>query len=331
LFKDHPDWFLKDAAGLPRPAISEWSDIIELDTANGEVQEYLIDVLVEWARFGVDGFRCDVASAIAIEFWAAARSRVAAVNPETIWLAESCPPAFIIERRNQGSRAWADGELYQAFDITYDYDIWQLWRAVVKGRLPVARYLEMLQFQDALYPVNAVKLRAAENHDQPRIAAFAKTPEQARAWTALQAFNKGAFLIYAGQEAEAVETPSLFDIDKIPFNRNPLQPFLTILAKLKKHTAQRRGTLVLLAAEPVVQAVWLHGQDSLFGIFNVEGYAGIAQTQLPDGTYKNLLDDCKVKVKGKTLPVPQSAMIVACKFAGKPEPYRSELLKWMDE
>ena len=32
-----------------------------------------------------------------------------------------------------------------------------------------------------------------------------------RAWTALMAFNKGAFFVYAGQEAEAVETPSLFE------------------------------------------------------------------------------------------------------------------------
>ena len=55
---------------------------------------------------------------------------------------------------------------------------------------------------------------------------LAPSQPQALAWTAFQAFNKGAFLIYGGQELGAHHTPSLFDIDKIVWGDYALAAFL---------------------------------------------------------------------------------------------------------
>lgn len=310
LARDHPDWFLQDKRGVPIPTVPAWSDIVDLRQPNPELNAYLIETLRGWARFGVDGFRCDVAAALPEAFWLAARAAVAAINPDTLWLAESVHASFVTSRRDRGLPALSDGELYRAFDLTYDYDIWPLWQAVVRGDAPVARYLELLRFQDAIYPANAVKMRCVENHDQPRIMAFAPTRVQALAWTAFQAFNRGAFLIYAGQESAATRRPRHFEADPIAWGDYELQPFLAALARLKKDPAQTSGRFALLDAEPAIQAAWVLPGAGLYGVFNTSGGAGTVAVQLPDGDYEDLLGGDTVTVRGGQMSLPEGAAIV---------------------
>ncbi len=195
LVREHPEWFHQDERGVPVTTVPDWSDVIDLKHPNEGLSAYLIETLQSWARFGVDGFRCDVASLLPQEFWREARRAVAEVKPGVIWLAESVHAAFVAERRSRGLSGISDSELYSAFDLTYDYDIWAIWQAAVLGKVPAARYLEMLRFQDAIYPANFTKMRCVENHDQARIIELAPSRSQALAWTAFQAFNRGAFLI----------------------------------------------------------------------------------------------------------------------------------------
>ncbi len=48
-----------------------------------------MDTLKFWAKKGVDGFRCDVASMIPLEFWKRAKREIETINPDLLWLAES--------------------------------------------------------------------------------------------------------------------------------------------------------------------------------------------------------------------------------------------------
>ena len=169
------------------------------------------------------------------------------MKPGVIWLAESVHASFI-ETRRQGLSGISDCELYTAFDMCYDYDIWPVFHQAVLGKLPLRRFLELLRFQEAIYPDNYVKMRCVENHDNWRILKLAPSREKALAWTAFMAFCKGPFLIYAGQESEATQTPTLFDIDKVDWNGYPLQGYLTRLAQLKKDPAQVEGRFVISAA-----------------------------------------------------------------------------------
>ena len=180
-----------------------------------------------------------------------------------IWLAESVEASQIVSRRRQGLYAASDCQMYEVFDITYDYDIWLTWRAVLKNQMAVSDYLDLLLLQDAIYPHNFIKMRMVGNHDQERIAKAADSPEIARAWTAFQAFNRGAFLIYAGQEFGATQTPSLFDVDKIELSAtHPNSSFIAKLAELKKHPIVMGGATAgvtggcfsILSAEPTIQA-----------------------------------------------------------------------------
>jgi glycosidase len=326
LVKEHPEWFHQDKKGRPLTTVPDWSDVIDLNHPIAELSACLIETLQGWATFGIDGFRCDVASLVPESFWTAARQAVAAVKPGVVWLAESVHASFVAERRDKGLFAQSDSQLYRAFDLTYDYDIWPIWQAAVTGRVPVSRYLEMLRFQDCIYPVNFVKMRCVENHDQARIQKLAPSRAQALAWTAFQAFNKGAFLIYSGQEAAASHTPSLFESDKIEWGNYELQPFLTKLTKIKKNPALIEGQFVLLDGEPVVQAAWQHPESGLYGVFNVSGTTSAIEVQLPDGNYPDLLSETTVTVKDGQIPPPESAVILRYGEARQLRPIYSELL-----
>jgi hypothetical protein len=326
LFSQHPEYFHTDANGQPVAHDPEWSDVIDLKHLHPELTNYLIETLKSWVQFGVDGFRCDVGSLVPVDFWRQARAAVAEIKPGAIWLAESVHADYIGKRRRRGLISHSDSELYAAFDLTYDYDIWPIWQQAVLGQVPVSRYLEMLRFQDCIYPVNFVKMRCVENHDQARIQKLAPTRSQALAWTAFQAFNRGAFLIYGGQEAAAAHTPSLFESDKIEWGDYELQPFLTKLAAIKKDPALIEGDFILLDDEPAVQAAWQNPEDSLYGVFNVSGATGEVQVQLPDGEYLDLLSETTIPIKDGKMVLPESGVVLRYGEARQLEVVDSKLL-----
>jgi glycosidase len=327
LVKEHPDYFHQDAYGRPVTTVPEWSDVIDLKHPNPGLTRYLITTLKNWAKFGVDGFRCDVASLLPLDFWIQARAEVEKIKPGVIWLAESVHASFVNHRRENGLSGLSDSELYAAFDMTYDYDIWPLFQQVAQGVRPVKRYLEVLRFQDAIYPDNFVKMRCAENHDQMRIMRLAPSRSQGLAWTAFAAFNRGAFLIYAGQESAATHTPSLFDIDKVEWGEYELQPFLTRLAGLKKHPALE-GNLHFLSAEPAIQAAWVGQGKGLYGVFNTSGQFGRVEVQLPDGDYLDLLSDDRIPVRGSSMELCLDAVILEIEHPRRYQPMHFELLDY---
>ena len=98
---EHPEFFYRKSDGNFGNKVGDWSDIIDLDYSNKELWQYQIDSLVMWAKI-VDGFRCDVASFVPVEFWKQAREAVAKVNPDCIWLAESVHSSFNVFSRKSG-------------------------------------------------------------------------------------------------------------------------------------------------------------------------------------------------------------------------------------
>ena len=95
LLQHHPEWFYKNAEGEFANRVGDWSDITDFDYSQHEsLWEELIDCLTYWAKLGVDGYRCDVASFVPVEFWLRARREVSKINPHFIWLAETVDKRF---------------------------------------------------------------------------------------------------------------------------------------------------------------------------------------------------------------------------------------------
>ncbi|RMG94173.1 MAG: alpha-amylase [Chloroflexi bacterium] len=318
LVNEHPEWFYKDENGRLAPTNPVWSDVVDLVYADPALWDYQIETLRQWVELGVDGFRCDVAAAVPLPFWQRAREELAHIKPNLLWLAESVHTAYLLQRRQQGLVAHADSELFAAFDLAYDYDIWPLWEKAVHDPKGVLPYLTALWYQKGIYPAHAVKMRCVENHDQPRIMKRAPTRAQALAWTAFQAFNEGAFLIYAGQESESVHTPDLFEPDRIKWGSYSLQPFLTELCQLKKHPIVQQGHFTVLRGTPAISALWQAEKEGLFGVFNVSGVVDVQPTPLTNGRYTDLLSGFPVEVRDGQMAVPDSAVIL--RYPGRIDP-----------
>jgi glycosidase len=309
LVKEHPEWFHQDANGKPVTTVPDWSDVIDLNYKDEALETYLVNVLKQWAKIGVDGFRCDVASLIPLRLWQRARKEVAKVKPGVMWLAESVHLGFVEYRRKNGLSAVSDAELYQAFDMAYDYDIWPIWQAAVLGKTKTRNYLQMLRFQSGMYPGNYLKLRCVENHDQVRIMTLAPTFHQALAWTAFCSFLPGPFLIYGGQESAAKIHPTLFDRDEIEWGNYSLTSFIKTLTQLKKNECQKAGVFTILDDEPYIQAAWNGNGKALYGVFNVSGVKGATTVRIPDGVYTDLISGIGIKVKNGKIHGPQTAVI----------------------
>ncbi len=321
LIEAHPEWYHRDAEGRPYMTVPDWSDIIDLNYDELALWDYQIETLKQWVELGVDGFRCDVASIVPLAFWLRARAELAQVKPDVLWLAESVHTSFVIDRRRRGLTGFSDGEIHAAFDLSYDYDIWPLFDKAVADAAFVHLYVSALWYQKGIYPAHVVKMRCVENHDQFRIMKKAPSRDQALAWTAFEAFNEGAFLIYGGQESENSHTPSLFETDKVVWGEYELQAYLTRLCHLKKDPIQVSGQFTLLKAEPAITAMWQGDGAGLWGVFNVAGVVDVAPTPLPDGEYEDVLSGRKLQIRDGEIAIPDAAAILRYSGTINPEPH----------
>lgn len=296
---EHPEYFYHRADGSFGNKIGDWADVIDLDYSNPGLWDYQIESLCMWAKL-VDGFRCDVASFVPVEFWQRARAEVAKVNPGCIWLAESVHMSFGNLARSYGFVSDRDIDLYSAFDMEYDYDIRETFDRYIYGKCSLSRYLDMLNFQEAIYPANYNKMRCLENHDQPRIRSLVKSEAALENFTAFLYFLKGATLIYAGQEFENEHLPSLFEHE--PIDRNTGKDIAPLLVKLReiKDLFGERDWFRAEADDEKHIAVCARGAgDTQFvGVFSLRGECGEVTfgerdghpgITVPDGEYENLL------------------------------------------
>ena len=310
LVKTHPEYFYRKPDGSFGNHVGDWSDIIDLDFDNRALWDELIDTLCFWAQY-VDGFRCDVASMVPLDFWRKARARVETVRPGCIWLAESVEHGFIRYNRMQGLTALSDSELYQAFDICYDYDVYEDYAAYAKGEIPLSAYIKALERQESTYPADYVKLRNTENHDRPRTAELFPDPVVRENWLAWNFFQKGLSMLYCGQEWGVDRTPSLFDPDPVPREGAPMhEALLKKLIAMKKDPLFSDGVYTLEAQEnDVIVSTWTMGARRAVGVFSMRGKAASVEVPLPDGAHAELLSGTEQTVRNGTVSSSGSPMV----------------------
>lgn len=299
LFREHPDWFYRREDGTPGNRIGDWTDVIDLDYSNRALWDYQIETLKYWAGM-VDGFRCDVAPLVPLAFWQEARREVETVRPGCIWLAESVEPRFIRHIRGRGMTALSDSEVFQAFDICYDYDIYWDWRAALDGSGTLQAYADAVERQEYIYPGNYVKLRFLENHDQTRARFLAPDIRALKNQTAFLFFQKGMALVYAGQERGVSHLPSLFEKDDVPWDAPEnidLSAFMRRLSDIKRHEIFAGGAYSLQAVgERFLVGHYRRDKHEALGVFSLRGEAGYVPVDFEDGSYVNLIDGSPAEV-----------------------------------
>ncbi len=191
----HPDWFMRDAQGHFTREVPEWSDVTDLNYENPQLRAYMKETLLYWVReFDIDGYRCDVAGMVPLDFWREALSALKALKPELFLLAE-----------------WEDPRLLLAgFHSDYDWTLYHLLKDIRRKGNRTAEAITLVAEKDRRYPQNAVPMRFLENHDEERsLAVFGAVGIQA--YATLLFTLPGIPLIYAGQEWGERHRPSLFE------------------------------------------------------------------------------------------------------------------------
>ena len=312
LWETHPEFFYKRADGTPGNHVGDWSDIIDLDYNVPELWDYQIESLTMWAKL-VDGFRCDVASLVPLEFWKRAREAVEKIHPGFIWLAESVHREFGASLRAEGLACARDTELFEAFDLEYEYDIRTVFDQVLRDEVPLSQWTDLLEFQEAVYPANYNKMRFLENHDQPRIASFIRDERTLENYTAMLYFLKGTTLLYAGQEWADDHLPSLFE--KEPVNRETgrdLTALLRTLGRIKKETLAADDFFFARAENESKTAVMtrIGSGSKKLGVFCLKGQSASVRTDFPDGAYQNLIDGRTINILNYTLQTEGAPIII---------------------
>ncbi|MGI6734684.1 MAG: alpha-amylase family glycosyl hydrolase [Bacilli bacterium] len=314
LLKEYPEFYFYKNGKLGNK-VGEWSDIIDLDYHNRELWDYMAEMLMYWADLGVDGFRADVAPLVPLAFWEYVRAKLDVINPDLIWLSESVEPHFITNLRAANHIAHDDVELYSAFDVLYDYDVYPSLKAYLEGKKTLKDYLDGVRCQEKNYPKGYLKIRTIENHDTSRIAALCKNEQILRNVTAWSFFQNGVGFIYAGQEVKAKHRPTLFDIDKVDLTikDQDYYDFITLLVEMKKH---------LVFAEISSFNIIGDGEDDViissikspvgkaYGFFNLGKKAKVVKTKLSDGEYINIIDNKEVIVKNGALKISEPIIII---------------------
>ena len=299
LYEQHPEFFYRGADGKPGNKIGDWADVIDLDYNNPALWDYQIESLCRWAHI-VDGFRCDVASFVPVEFWRKAREAVAQVHPGCIWLAETVNGGFGAYARHLGFTSTTDYEMFSAFDLEYEYDIRAVFDRYLRGEIALSHWLDMVNFQEAAYPDNYNKMRCLENHDQPRIASFIHNESDLRSFTALLYFLKGTTLLYAGQETENTHTPSLFEKEPVDWHTGrDLSPLLKRLSEIK-HTVLDPDDSFTANADDEHHIALLERETLTcrkLGVFPLRSLSAPVKVNAPDGIYENLIDGSEILVE----------------------------------
>ncbi len=149
------------------------------------------DILVYWAGKNVDGFRCDVAEMVPVEFWAYVIPKVKKVNPNIIFIAEAYNPKEYYTYLTIGK-----------FDFLYDkVGLYDALRRLMRGEGSTADLTKVWSEESRGF--GSQMLRFLENHDEQRIASkdFASDPRRAiPAMTVTATLASGPVMLYFGQE-----------------------------------------------------------------------------------------------------------------------------------
>lgn len=217
---EHPDWMSRGEDGAMMPPVPDWSDVADFDYSQPGLRAWMAGNMAWWLReTGLDGFRCDVAGMVPIEFWREAKPVLDAVKP-----------VFLLAE-------WEEPQLHEIFDMTNSWDLYHGFDRVAQGLggWNADSLDALLQDEARRYPPDAVRMRFTTNHDEnswngtvdERLGAAADL------FTVLTWTLPGMPLVYSGQEAGLDRRLSFFDKDSIDWKTHPRAELFARLARLK--------------------------------------------------------------------------------------------------
>ena len=261
---EHPDWYERDWKGDFHPTPWwDWSDIIDLDYDQRDLREYMTRAMKYWVEeAGVDGYRCDVAGYVPLDFWENVRRELDAIKP-VFMLAE-------YEQRDAHAKA---------FDATYAWSLSNSLQAIAKGKAEAAALFGYYSENESAWPEDAYRMTYTSNHD---FNSWHGTDEELygeafKAITVITFVGEGVPLIYNGQEAGLAKRLEFFEKDPIAWRWHENADFYRKLIALKHETKSlhngvagaRMVSVVNTRPQKVFSFVRFGADDGVFALVNL--------------------------------------------------------------
>ena len=185
----------------PHPGMNDWYETVKLNYGVDYYTHYghfdpipdtwnkMTDILLFWAKKGIDGFRCDMAEMVPAAFWSWATDKVKYRYPDIIFIGEVYNPA---EYRNY---------IHSGFDYLYDkVGMYDTMRNVICGNGSASFITGAWQSTD---DISRHMLYFLENHDEQRVASGFFAGDARKGIPGLVAsvlMRSNPFMLYAAEE-----------------------------------------------------------------------------------------------------------------------------------
>jgi glycosidase len=254
--KEQPGYYLRNAEGNDFKMANGMEDIIELNYDNPALRHAMIEAMKWWIEeTNIDGFRCDLAFWVRLDFWREARKILDSYKP-MLWLGEFDE----LERPEYG----------EVFDLSYSWTWMHKTENFFKNNEQLSNLISILKKYDDLGD-GTIRAWFTSNHDENSWngTEYEKYGEMAKALAVFSCTWNGLPLIYSGQEIPNTKRLKFFEKDELEWKHfNELHDFYRTLLLLKtSNPALRAGdpsvmTYQLKTNHPSNVLAYLRSKDS---------------------------------------------------------------------
>ncbi|TAJ11719.1 alpha-amlyase [Marinilabiliaceae bacterium JC017] len=297
LVTEHPEWYIKTREGNFQPTPwRDYDDIIDFDYSQPGLRKYMTDALKYWVKeTNIDGYRCDMASFVPIEFWENVREELDEIKP-VFMLAEA-----------------ADRDLHKkAFDMTFSWSLWDHLHAITVNKKGIHGLTEgYLAEHVSIWPTDGYRMNFIDNHDKNAWEGtpFSNFKDGLEAAMVLTCTIEGMPMLYSGQEAGLNRPLNFFEKDQIEWQKHKVGEIYSKLLNLK-HKNQALwngkwgGTMERIKNDQMKKVIAFSRQkndDKVITIVNLsdDNINAKLDSEYHKGIYRDLFSNKEYTLKGK--------------------------------
>mgnify|MGYP001555571941 FL=1 len=233
--KEHPEYYTKNAKGeIIDPINPEtgkswgWSDVADLNYDNQGLRAAMTADMLHWIKNeNIDGFRCDVAGNVPLDYWQQAIPQLRK-EKNIFMLAEAWEPELLKEG---------------LFDMAYGWEAHHTMNRIAQGKNTVKDWDKFMAENDIKYSSDDILMNFVDNHDENSWNGTirGRLGKGEEAMTALSYVMPGMPLIYSGNEYGLNHSLKFFEKDSIPKTKGKDWELRAKLGKLKTENTALNG------------------------------------------------------------------------------------------
>lgn len=217
--EEHPEWYTQDGEGnIISPEGMGWPDVADLNYDNQEMRVAMIECMRYWVEeYDIDGFRCDHAGGVPVDFWEEARVELEKIKP-LYMLAEDDVEISLLN---------------SAFDFNYNCKLYEAMIAVAKDtkRANVLKYYIPDNYPEGTYTLNFLDNHDMNSYERTILEGFGADALPAM-WSVIYTIP-GTPLVYSGDEIALDHNIAFMEKDTIDWESSDIS-YRDLLAELSE-------------------------------------------------------------------------------------------------